>query len=166
MIKRLLYSVPLALSMWLVFSTSGCRDKCKNVSCENGECIDGSCVCETGYTGSLCNEPANESFGGAFALVESCTAGDDNYTVVIEADAGTLDKLSITGLWGKQIAASATVQADGNSFEIERQAYGNVELSGSGEYSFAKEDLSVSFRVFQSGASSAFDVCTAELDRK
>ncbi|EFC49938.1 predicted protein, partial [Naegleria gruberi] len=31
-------------------------DKCTDINCVHGSCIDGACQCETGYTGSLCDQ--------------------------------------------------------------------------------------------------------------
>jgi hypothetical protein len=143
---------------------TGCRDKCKKVSCVHGTCADGTCVCEAGYFGQDCNTVINAGFSGNYALTENCIAGTDNYAVKFVPKNGSLKDIYLIGLWEQSMDTLVAVGNEtGLSFEIARQALGNYEVMGEGTSNADYSNVDLAYRIYATGSSSSLDECTATL---
>jgi hypothetical protein len=131
------------------------------VVCLRGECVDGTCLCPSGYEGESCEHEANLKFAGSFTTDETCTAGDDSYTLNFFAEEGNPSGLRINGLWDRRNdTLAATVQDNGIGFNIARQSYAGYEIEGEGSLTASLVAGNISYRVYAVGATSAFDECT------
>ncbi len=154
------------LAVLLIMLTSfGCRDKCQRLECVNGSCVEGVCACSDGYEGGLCETPVSEKFDGTYAVDEDCTAGFDNYDLRIIPNASVPEQIRITGLWEKNDTITGTIDATGVSFNIERQSLGNVQVTGSGTSDPFGNSIALDYQIYNTGAGSPFDVCSAELSK-
>lgn len=146
----------------VVLTASSCkRDKCKKVTCDNGQCVEGVCVCPSGYEGSNCSDPVNTKFAGSFTVEESCTAGDEDYALEIALVENSLKGLTITGLWDQPSGVVNVEVADnGLDLVIARQAYEGFDIEGEGVIGASFESGNITYRIYQSGASTAFDECS------
>lgn len=165
MSKRYFF-LPILLLVLASVITVGCkRDKCKRVVCENGECVDGTCVCEVGYGGADCSSALNMRFDGNYDLTEQCTAGSDAYTLYFKPSTTNKSQFLIAGLWDSpNDTLVATVDANGTDLTIERQGFAGVELEGEGNINMTGSTGTITYRVYQPGNGSAFDVCSAEFE--
>lgn len=72
--------------------------------------------------------------------------------------------LHIVGLWElNSDSVLATVGANGLDISINRQAVGGVEIDGEGLANADQNEVNLTYRVYNIGQSSPFDVCTAVL---
>ena len=155
------------LSLFLVtLAAMGCRDRCARLDCANGNCVEGECVCEAGYEGSLCETLINEKYSGTYTVEEECVAGSDNYQLTMTPDASNPAQVKISGLWERQDTVIGNVDDTGLIVTIERQALGNREVSGTG----TSEDqfgltIQFTYDIFNTGAGSPFDNCTATFNK-
>lgn len=152
----------VVLCCCLILAFSSCkRDKCKKVVCENGQCVDGSCVCPSGYEGADCSEAVNAKFAGSFTVEETCTAGDEDYDLEIALVENSLNGITITGLWDQPAGeVDVTVADNGLDLVIARQAYAGVEIEGEGTIGASFESGNITYRIYQVGAATPFDVCS------
>jgi hypothetical protein len=158
------HSIPsfFILCCCLVLAFSSCkRDKCKKVVCDNGQCVDGECVCPSGYEGIACADPVNAKFEGSYAAEESCTAGDDTYDLEIALVENSVNSITISGLWDEP-AGTVNVEIADNGLDltISRQSYAGMEIEGEGTIGASFESGNITYRMYQTGASTAFDQCS------
>ncbi len=151
--------------LMLGVSLSCKRDKCKRVTCVNGACIDGTCNCTEGYYTPDCSAIINAGLDGNWSVEELCTAGADAYNVVLAAPSTSMVQIQFTGLWGRPVAVTADLGSDGTTVQISRQPLGNVDIDAEGTINSARTQITLHYNVFQSGASQAFDICTATLSQ-
>lgn len=142
------------------------RDKCKRVDCVYGTCVEGTCECQRGYEGELCGEASNAKFVGSFSLEESCLAGADDYNVSIAIKQGTVDTVTITGLWEQAQTITAVTWPETDRFKIARQSYGTKEIEGTGVMDpDAANQINLTYKIYNPGATSPLDECTAALSK-
>lgn len=111
--------------------TSCNPDACKDVVCQNGgNCTDGTCSCPSGFEGSNCEILSRTKFLGTYSGNETCTIGNDTYSIQCTAHSDST-KFNIINLYNQSFTAIST--ADKNAFTIPSQSVGaNVTVTGSG----------------------------------
>ena len=165
--RILKYVSLLLLGVGLLFPMIGCkRDKCKRVVCVNGSCVDGTCNCTTGYYGAECNAVINEGLQGAWNLTEDCTAGADNYEVMVEIPGDEMVRIKMVGIWEQPDTLLAVFDPNGTDLSIERTTLGNKEVSAEGTISDDRREITLNYKVYNPGAATAFDVCVATLTKQ
>lgn len=154
------------LALILILLTSfGCRDKCKRLDCVNGECVEGVCVCESGYEGGLCESLANEKFDAIYTVEEECTGGSDEYEITMTPNATEPSELKITGIWEKNDTIIGVLDNTGLIIEIERQTLDNVEVTATATSDAFGNTIQLDYQIYNTGAGSPFDNCSASLDK-
>ena len=154
----------LILGLCLLLLAAGCRDRCKRIDCgPNGTCIEGDCACNSGYDGGLCEETVTEKFNKVYDLDETCTAGDDYYTVEMVPSESNPSQLFIIGLWEQEDTLVALVDDNGTDFSIARQAINNVEIAATGTGDDFGVSVEIDYQVYFSGQNDPFDRCSATL---
>jgi hypothetical protein len=162
--KALQPKMAICLILIMTIAFAGCRDKCKRITCLNGTCVEGICNCSTGYFHEDCAAVINAAFPGTWVNTEECTAGSDGYSIAMTAAGDSKTDLHIVGLWElNSDSVLATVGANGLDISINRQAVGGVEIDGEGLANADQNEVNLTYRVYNIGQSSPFDVCTAVL---
>lgn len=156
----------LLLAGFLLPMSSCKRDKCKRVVCVNGTCLDGTCNCESGYYGTDCSAIINDGLGGVWDLTEECTAGSDEYEVVVQIPEGDLLNVKMVGIWEQADTLTCTFQSDGMNLSIGRTSLGNVEVEATGSIAESRDEITLNYKVYNPGAGNAFDVCVATLTKQ
>lgn len=150
---------------FFVIAAFGCRDKCKRLECVNGSCVEGECACTSGFEGSLCESTVSEKFDASYTVDEDCTAGFDNYELTMVPNPGVPTEIRITGLWEKNDTITGTIDDTGLIITIERQALDNVEVTATATSDDSGNTIELDYQIYNNGAGSPFDVCSATLDR-
>lgn len=151
---------------FIVLLASGCGDKCKKITCENGECADGTCICTSGYEGATCADQVNTKYDGTYSATETCTAGDDGYSITLVPKAGTVNAFWLIGVWEADDSVTVTVNDNGLFFNIERQPLDNMEIDGDGNLEEISEDINLNYNVYFPNGGGLLDECTATLVRQ
>src|SRR5690606_30370481 len=126
------------------FVSTGCKDKCKDVTClNNGVCNEGDCECPTGTSGSDCGTLDRTKFIGNYEgeMVVSVNGAElqtVEHEIEIESGSG-VNKIKINET-SQGITTERTGTVNGNSFTLttttDEQENGGTETviiqSGSG----------------------------------
>ncbi|MBL0017959.1 MAG: hypothetical protein KA239_03995 [Bacteroidia bacterium] len=157
----------LAIAATMFFA--GCADECKDIVCANGECVDGACVCDAGYEGTLCDAALNAKFTGSYSNTETCNPSGPAgpYTITLNPKSGSATEVNFVGLWEvPSNIVMGTVGTDGISFTIERQVITTgFDVSATGTSNADGSTINITYSVFETGVTTAADVCTAVLTK-
>lgn len=162
---RYIQLLALGLIISLFCSLSCKRDKCKRIDCLNGNCLDGVCNCAEGYFQDDCGSVINAGFDATWNLEETCTAGSDNYPVTVAAVANSKTQLQMSGLWEQSAYVVVNIEANGLNLSVSRQPIGSTEVIAIGTINGARDEITLSYQVYNQGATQAFDVCSATLTK-
>lgn len=102
----------------MLFTTSCTQDLCvKNkITCQNGGiCSEGICSCAAGYEGELCATESRTKFIGTFVGSETCTVGNDNYSIAL-SNSSDVAKVVVTNLYNNSPAYVVPVTLNGTKF--------------------------------------------------
>jgi hypothetical protein len=106
-------------------------DPCLNVTCLNGgTCNNGLCNCVLGYQGTTCNTETRAKYIGVFAINETCTSGQDTYSVTIATVANNVTAVTISNLYNQGVTVNGTVNSSGG-ISIPTQGFDAGTISGS-----------------------------------
>jgi hypothetical protein len=131
-VKLLSYMMVIALPLFVLNSCK--KDPCKDVECKNGgtpteDGDDCKCVCAVGYEGSDCGTLVRAKFIGTHNANETCTSGNDVYSITINAVTSDDKKVQIVNLYNAGISVNGEVNADGG-ITIPNQPFGSGIISG------------------------------------
>ncbi len=112
-------------------------------------------TCDSGYEGDDCKTETRAKFIGQFTGPETCTIGNDNYTITVGRSSTDALKITFANVYNQGFTAVATV--DGSSFTVETQSIAtDVTVSGTGTLS--GNTLTFTYTVVTVG--SASNTCT------
>lgn len=118
-----------------LLSLNSCtKDPCKDTTCENSgvpteDGDDCFCLCPTGYEGTTCGTLVRAKFIGTFNAAETCTSGNDTYSITIAAVTSDDKKVTVLNLYNAGILVNGDVNSDGG-ITIPNQAFGSGTISG------------------------------------
>lgn len=103
-------------------------------------------TCDEGYEGSDCKTEVRAKFLGNYHGTEQCTAGNDEYNVVIAASSTDVVKVTISNVYNQGFTATASVS--GSSLTIESQTVvSGVVVSGTGSVSGDGKNLTLTYSI-------------------
>jgi hypothetical protein len=148
-------------------------DPCFNLSCQNGGyCVNGICHCAFGWEGTNCTVPVSAKCHGNYSMVENCTPsgqpGPYNIYVAPYNQSPSMVLFDLTGLWeAPSVTIRAVIGANGRTFTIQRQAFGNwheIESLG-GTISALGDTISLSYSMYSGTTSNLVDYCSGTMVR-
>ncbi|HRN94579.1 MAG: hypothetical protein M9931_05525 [Chitinophagales bacterium] len=115
-------------------------------------------TCDEGYEGTDCKTLIREKFIGQFKGPETCTIGNDNYTVTVTGASSDLLSIVINNAYNQNFTVTGKV--DGSSLTVAEQSVGSVgsKLSGSGSISGDGKTLTFTYTV--TPATGTANTCT------
>jgi hypothetical protein len=148
--KQIALTALLSISAFgAVVYTSCNKDECKDVVCQNGgTCSGGTCTCATGYEGTNCEIKSRDKFVGTYTGTETCTLGNDNYSVIVSTNSDAI-KLTMTGLYNDPSAPYTAIctmtSATAFTFSGSSSASTGIVFTGTG--TLATNTLTIAYTV-------------------
>lgn len=102
--------------------------------------------CNLGYEGSDCKTLSRDKFIGAWKGTETCTIGEDEYTITITAGSTGDLNVVMTNVYNDNYTATGTITGS-NSFRFDGSAAGNVSFDGTAIYEAGTSTLRLNYTV-------------------